>query len=194
MDKSNADNFYATLKIVYRDCPTNRFPLGTTIASLVVSTVIDKIRTLIGLQTMHSLTPISFLLRSVIVSVLFIGISNAQDTNSDVESIFQRYVEAMNSENINDVLFDLHTQSPFYTVMLSQLQQMFPIYNIAVTLEEFEYLGFDDTDRYAVVTQSFVKQSGSFYQDNRTKSVVVFRQEGSNWRIWFLLHVDTERI
>ena len=150
--------------------------------------------TLKGSENLAVMPRRTLLIFATIAAVIFCVKSTAENLNADIETTFQRYITATDLKRPDDIVYEIHTQSPFYLSTIQQINQLFPIYDIQVSLNEFHYLGSYDTYRFAVAIQSFKKRSGPTYQDYKSKSVVAFREEQGKWRIWTIVTIESHLI
>ena len=130
----------------------------------------------------------------LIANTLSFAASLSAASEAEIESVFQRYVDAASKKDPNETIYQIHTQSPFFLITMQQIQQIFPLYEIEISLDRFLYLGADATDHFAVVDQSSRKVSGPPFQNNATRSVVVFRTEDEDWKIWSIVIIESTPI
>ena len=67
-----------------------------------------------GPEHLAARTPTILLACATIFAAIFYGKSSAQDPNSDTQAIFERHVTATDMRRPNEILHEIHTQSPFY--------------------------------------------------------------------------------
>lgn len=136
------------------------------------------------------MNPIRCLFCFATIIVLSHGVSNAVASEPIFEALINQSTTAWDARRPNEILSTIHTQSPLYLQTIQQIQQTFHIYDIEVSVEEFHNLGSDNEDHFGTVIQSFRKRTGPAFQNNKTKSIVVFRMENGTWKIWAIVPIE----
>lgn len=96
----------------------------------------------------------------------------------------QGYIDAQNRGDAPGVAQHMHSASPFFDATRQALAQLFVNYTLACTLVDAELIGADACYGYARVRQKTVKVHGPSFDNNITDSLMVFRQERGEWKIW----------
>ncbi|PCJ47149.1 MAG: hypothetical protein COA74_12315 [Gammaproteobacteria bacterium] len=84
----------------------------------------------------------------------------------------------------DEVIDQIHPNSLSYAQSKQMLKQLFANYQLDVSLKEFKYMGKDKIYAYAKVQQKTLKISGPEFKNNITEQLIVFKQDGDDWKIW----------
>lgn len=138
---------------------------------------------------------------AVLVSVAALiqaGVSSAGD---DVLSSQLRSVAAANiaatskdSESITDFMNTIHSGSPAYVQIKTQMEQLMPAFDMEASLVEFSFIGVDGGYAIARVKQKLKKVSGPLFQDNVSEQMFIFHQELGEWKIWQVAMLNVESL
>ena len=103
------------------------------------------------------------------------------------------YVDAQNSRDAAQVAARIHSASPFHEPTRQALAQLYVNYALVCTLIDAELIGADAHYGYVRARQKTVRIEGPSFDDNVTDSVVVFRQENGDWKVWAQAVLTVER-
>jgi hypothetical protein len=105
-----------------------------------------------------------------------------------VEAALRAQVEALNAEDPDRVLELFHPQAQGVDQARRNLVQMFRAQDLRYSLERYRFVATDEPYAYARATQA--TRGGP--RPTRTEQLFVFRRDGSAWRFWTSVVLDTE--
>lgn len=110
----------------------------------------------------------------------------------ELKGIIQANIDGMNSENVEQSLEAVHSESPFYEQMQVMLEEISKVYDLESSLIDFQYIGTSDDKSKAVVLlkQKTSKLDGPEFRDNIVEMMTVFKKENDAWKIWQSLTLD----
>jgi len=75
----------------------------------------------------------------------------------------------------------------------TQMEQMFPVFDLNTTLEEFSLVGVDGDYAIVRVKQKIERVSGpASLKSHINEQVLVFKQEQGEWKIWQAAMLDMD--
>jgi len=139
-----------------------------------------------------------YLAPSALFFVLFYpGLSLAGDDvmSSQLKNIVVSHIAATSkeSESIDDLMKTMHTDSPVSMQIKTQMEQVFPVFDLNMALDEFSLVGLDGDYAMARVKQKIEKVSGpASLKSHINEQVYVFKQEQGEWKIWQAAMLDMD--
>ncbi len=132
--------------------------------------------------------------------ICFFTYSNSVFSSNDavsveLESILAAHVMAASkdSESITDLMETLHTDSPVSMHLKAQMEQVFPAFDLNVSLVEFSFVGLSGEYAIARTKQKLEKISGpASFKSHVNKQIIVFKQSHGQWKIWQMTMLDME--
>lgn len=103
---------------------------------------------------------------------------------AELEKVLRENFRACQEEKAEAVLATLHPESPSAAGTGEVLRHLFETFDLDYELCSFRLLGRDEDCAVAVGEQKTVKIRGPDFQNNVIRSVYVFRQHGSAWKLW----------
>lgn len=94
-----------------------------------------------------------------------------------------KYIDAVNSEDVDAVQAALHRDNWSYFYVKQQLPSYFALYDVKTVLEETRFEGITDgvaTVDFVMTTRSINK---SDFKDTRIKGKFTLKQQGDEWKI-----------
>ena len=88
------------------------------------------------------------------------------------------------AESLDDLMKTMHAESPAYMQIKTQMEQVFPVFDMDVALEEFSFIGIDGDYAISRVKLKMKKISGPMFQDHVAEQIFVFKQDHGQWKIW----------
>ncbi len=101
-----------------------------------------------------------------------------------IHQLIKQNLEANQSENIDRVMLTIHPQSPAYQSTRTEVQQVFPQYDLSYKLLEYKFIAVDGEYAYARMKQRTQKRFGPVFKDNEIEALRVFRKDKGQWKIW----------
>ncbi len=122
-------------------------------------------------------------------------LANSDAVSSQLESVINAHISAASkdSESIEDVMKTMHSESPASMHVKVSLEQMFPAFDIDMSVTEYSFVGISGD--YAVVRakQKMEKVSGpASFKNHVNEQMYVFKQEQGQWKIWQAVILDVE--
>jgi len=75
----------------------------------------------------------------------------------------------------------------------TQMEQVFPVFDLDVSLVEFSFVGLSGDYAIARVKQQLEKVSGpASFKSHVNEQVVVFKKELGQWKIWQMVMLDMD--
>ena len=97
------------------------------------------------------------------------------------------------SESIEALMRTMHTESPISMMIKTQMEQIFPVFDINVSLVEFSFVGMSGEYAIAQFKQKLEKVSGpAQFKSHINEQIVVFKQDLGQWKIWQLTMLDMD--
>ncbi len=122
-------------------------------------------------------------------------LANNNNVSSQLESVINTHVTATSkdSESIEDVMKTMHSESPASMHIKVGLEQMFPVFDLDMSLTEFGFVGVSGDYAMARVKQKMEKVSGpATFKNQVIEQVFVFKQEQNQWKIWQAMTLDVD--
>jgi len=122
-----------------------------------------------------------------------VSFANNDSVSSQLEGIISSHIAATSkdSESIDDVMKTMHTDSPVTMHIKTQLEQVFPVFDVNTTLLEFSFVGLDGEFAITRAKQKIEKISGPAQLKSHTSDqIIVFKQENGQWKIWQMAMLD----
>ena len=112
----------------------------------------------------------------------------SQDENiaAELDVLVDENLRATQAEDMDAMLFTLHSKSPAYQQTKQMSEVLFPQYDIMYEKLTFRFIGLDGD--YALGRFKFcaTKIAGPEFQDNCLDTIHIFKQENGNWKsgVW----------
>ncbi len=122
-------------------------------------------------------------------------LANNDAVSSQLESVIKSHIAAASkdSESIEDVMKTMHSESPASMHIKVSLEQMFPVFDINMSVTEYSFVGVNGGYAIARVKQKMEKVSGpASFKNHVNEQIYVFKQEQSQWKIWQAVMLDVE--
>lgn len=120
----------------------------------------------------------------------------SQDENiaAELDVLVDENLRATQAEDMDAMLFTLHSESPAYQQTKQMSEVLFPQYDIMYEKLTFRFIGLDGD--YALGRFKFcaTKIAGPEFQDNCLDTIHIFKQENGNWKIWSMATLELEFI
>ncbi|VAW88068.1 hypothetical protein MNBD_GAMMA16-2017 [hydrothermal vent metagenome] len=137
---------------------------------------------------------------TIVISFCFLSYSGVLFADNDLvssqlENVMKTHVIATSkeSESIDDVMKTIHPESPAAMHIKTGLEQIFPVFDLNVSLVEFSFVGLDNNYAMARVKQKMEKVSGpASFKSHVNEQLLVFKQEAREWKIWQAVMLDVE--
>jgi len=114
--------------------------------------------------------------------------AHAEESTEGIEAELRAVVEAnlegVAKEDVDAAMGTFHSQSPSYLPTKQATEQLFKLYDVEASLDEYHYVGRDETYAIARVVQRVVKIKGPAFKNNSMDTLWVFRQEEGKWKLW----------
>lgn len=137
---------------------------------------------------------VSVLTRTCLAALVFICSFGVQaGTAEDVRRVVEENMAATQSEDMPRMMATIHRDSPSYRATRQQVAPLFQQYDLAYTLDRYEFVGM--TGEFAVVRvhQTTEKVSGqAAFNDNRLQLLQAFKKEDGQWKFWSQSILDIE--
>jgi len=101
-----------------------------------------------------------------------------------LKTIVEKNCQFTQARKKDEVIALIHPDSLSYTQTKQMVEQLFSSYHLSVLVIVFKFMGKDKTYAYARVQQEIKKISGPEFKDNITDQLIVFKQDGDEWKIW----------
>ncbi|MCF6236780.1 MAG: hypothetical protein L3J70_10490 [Gammaproteobacteria bacterium] len=122
-------------------------------------------------------------------------LANSDEISSQLESVLKSQNVAMSkdSESIEGVMKSMHSESPASMHVKVAMEQMFPVYDMNVSLQEFSFVGVSGDYAIARVKEKIEKISGpASFKSQVNEKIHIFKQEQSQWKLWQAIALDVE--
>ena len=107
-----------------------------------------------------------------------------KDLAMELKSVITKNFKAYELEDIEKVMETVHSKSPGFKATKEFSSQIFPAYEIKYELLSFKYIAVEGEYALARVKQKTSKISGPKFKDNIIDSIVIFKQEAGQWKLW----------
>jgi len=129
--------------------------------------------------------------------VVYSSISFASNDviSSQLEGVITAHIAATSkdSESIDDVMKTMHTESPVTMHIKTQMEQVFPVFDVNTSLVNFSFVGMDGEYAITRAKQKVEKISGPAQLKSHTnKQIIIFKQENEQWKIWQMAMLDMD--
>jgi hypothetical protein len=91
---------------------------------------------------------------------------------------------AYTHKDVDGTLRTIDTKSPDYETTKNALAEQFKDLDVTPELVSFDYMGHDDEFAVARVKAKTTGKPGSGFADNTVDAIVLFHQEGGEWKLW----------
>ena len=109
---------------------------------------------------------------------------NKSDVNQ-LETTLAHNIDAMNKEDLDAYMRDIHPLSPAYAGTKTVLKQLFVNYDLEVTHMGMKPLLIDEKHFIIKGTQKTVKVKGDApFQDNIVEALHVYKKHDGKWLLW----------
>jgi len=124
---------------------------------------------------------------------------NAGDFNKkecdDLISVIKHNLMAMNSEDIDEYMKDIHPDSPAFANTKLILKQLFDAYDLKATHISLKPLMIDDSYFIVRAKQKTVKISGNaLFQNNIADAIHVYKKYNGKWLLWSSMILEIKKI
>ena len=117
--------------------------------------------------------------------ILFSGCRREVTPEEDIKAVLIAHIEQMNSDDPVEAMGSIHEDAPFYEQMYAILEGIKGVYDLNTEIIDFVYIGSRGPDMaVAAVKQSTVKESGPDFRDNIVESLLVFKKDKGEWKIF----------
>jgi len=101
-----------------------------------------------------------------------------------VKDVFQKNSHYTQTGIVDELMTTIHPSSLAYANTKQLMEQLLTTYQLNVESKKYEYIGKDKSYAYARVQQQISKISGPEYKNSITDQLMVFKQDGNEWKIW----------
>jgi len=127
----------------------------------------------------------SVILATALLALAWVPATRADDAlGSSLEQVSKDQIAAFNRKDVAATMSFAHTKSPTYEAAKDMLSKDFKSQDMKAEQTSFQYIGHDDEFAYARVKVKVTAPGTEGFQDNLTDTVVLFHQEGGNWKVW----------
>ena len=135
----------------------------------------------------------------LLTAIIFTFHLNAANFNKkeveNLTSVIKHNVKAMNDEDINAYMQDVHPNSPGYAATKNMLTQLFKIYDLKVTLISIKPLMIDDQYFIVRAQQKTIKKSGTApFSDNIIDVIHVYKKYQNKWLLWSSMILEVKKL
>ncbi len=116
--------------------------------------------------------------------VLAENVQADKDIAKVLKGVITDNFKAYEQEDIEKVMKTVHSKSPGFEATKQFSSQVFPVYEIKYELLSFKYITVEGEYALARVKQKTAKISGPEFKDNVIDSIVIFKQEAGQWKLW----------
>lgn len=135
---------------------------------------------------------------TIIALLLIVGfgltVVFSQDENiaAELDVLVDENLRATQAEDMDAMMFTLHSDSPAYQQTKQMTEVLFPQYDIIYEKLIFRFIGIDGD--YALARFKFcaTKIAGPEFQDNCIDTIHVFKEENGDWKIWSMTILEIE--
>ena len=124
----------------------------------------------------------------LILSLLLLQVAANEFNPHDVkqlEATLEHNIKAMNAENLESYMEDIHPMSPAFAGTKSFLKRLFVNYDLKATHMGMEPLMIDDKYFILKGKQKTVKLAGDApFQDNLVEAIHVYKKHNGKWLLW----------
>ena len=113
---------------------------------------------------------------------------------AELKAVLGDHIDGMNNGDVVEAMEPVDKTSPFYDQMYMMLESIGDVYQLEISLDDFEYVGTSEDNAIVVIKQRTVKVEGPDFRDNAVRSLVVFRKVDEEWKIWQSLTLAVEYI
>ena len=106
------------------------------------------------------------------------------DLADTLQQVMRNGLAAYDREDVEGTLAYVHTKSPEYDRMKTELTEQFRSRDLAVQLVDFRYIGHDDEFAVARVHIKTAHVDEQPFTDNVIDTITVFHQENGKWKFW----------
>lgn len=117
----------------------------------------------------------------LLVFASFLANASIED---ELKALMLANLKATQSEDKKAVFATMHSQSPAKAGTNNMLDQIFTTYDLKYSILDFKYVAADETYAYARTKQLTEKVSGPAFNPNELESLVIFKQENGDWKLW----------
>lgn len=121
------------------------------------------------------------ILFALVVSALFITSCGSSD-EADIKAVCQKQVDAINSENIQDVLSTLDETSPYFKSSEQIFTRIFEIFDLELTLDNLKINKVENGLAEVELTLTTKKKSGPEFSDNVAVSLNILKKTENGWK------------
>ncbi len=109
-------------------------------------------------------------------------------------NLLDKYYKVLNDHDIEGILDMIHRDSPAQSPTKQVLDGLFNTYRLNNVLLGTKNMFIDDDYVYLRMKQKTTRIEGPEFKDNISDSLVVFRKEERNWKVWNIMTLDVEFI
>lgn len=99
-------------------------------------------------------------------------------------NLIRKTYDFLRKENIGGVMTQFHPQSPIYESTKDELIHRFEIQDLEYKIMEIDIVGQPAQYAFARLKDKTMHLSGANFQDRISEVILIFRREGTNWKIW----------
>lgn len=121
------------------------------------------------------------ILFALVVSVLFLTSCSSSD-EADIKAVCQKQIDAINSENIQDVLSTPDQTSPYFKSSEQIFTRIFEIFDLELTLDNVKINKVENGIAEVELTLTTKKKSGPEFSDNVSVSLSILKKTENGWK------------
>ncbi len=121
-------------------------------------------------------------------------LADSDVTSSQLRNIMEAHATASSkdTESLDNLLKTIHAGSPAYMQIKTRMEQMLPVFDMNVALEEFNFVGLDNGYAITRAKLKMEKISGPMFQDHVAEQLFIFKQDHGRWKIWQATILDVK--
>ncbi len=116
-----------------------------------------------------------------------------EDANA-LESVIKHNINAMNDENVDEYMKDIHPDSPAFANTKLTMTQIFQTYDLQATHLSMKPLIIDDQYFIVRAKQKIIKISGNApFQNNIVDVIHVYKKKDEKWLLWSSMILEIQK-
>lgn len=101
---------------------------------------------------------------------------------SDIKAVCEKQIDAINKENVDELVSTLDTASPYFESSKQLFEQIFKIYDLQVTLESMKIEKIENGIAEVEMTLTTVKKAGPDFTNNKAISLNILKKTDNGWK------------
>lgn len=114
------------------------------------------------------------------------------DLSMILPALFEDFVHFQNLKDMSGIQSCLHDESPGAAAMAQNFEALFDHFTLHVCVLASHYGGWDGDYAYCRFIQKLEKITGPEFNEGKVDNLIIFRQQGKDWKIWNCLPLSME--